>query len=101
MWPAPLPIASTPLWQLAQLLVTPECEGAAAGRAGVAERGAAALPAPAGAPARAAAAAAVAVAVDEAATTLVTVLFAGILAAVCAPPSQLLVLWQPLQSFPT
>src|ERR1700688_1346616 len=95
----PLPVASAPLWQLAQLPVTPAWE-----------RPPRAAPLPSAprrskfilvAPVKTVAAPAVAA---GALTTVPTVLRVAVAAATVRfafPPFQLLVLWQPLQSWPT
>src|SRR5438552_19062277 len=94
----PLPVASTPLWQLKQLLVTPICEGppvtvpldSVAGRVN-----AFALTArPPLAPST------VALGPLTTAVTVPLTVLAGAAGRFCTA-FQLLVLWQPLQSLPT
>src|SRR5271154_5204562 len=95
MWVGLLPVASTPLWQLAQLPVTPACEIPTALMLAVAAVAAVAV-VPVVAPAAGAAGAATTVPI----TALVCVAAAAtVLRALL--PFQLLGLWQPLQSWPT
>src|ERR1700722_8746725 len=106
MWVAPLPCASTPLWQLTQLPITPAWDIAAVGApvaiAPVAvARPIVALP---GAPKSGAATRPALCAAAAAVTTVPMVLRDAVVAATglfAALPFQLFVLWQPLQSWPT
>ena len=94
----PLPVASTPLWQLTQLVTTPACDGIAppAPPTPVAPR--IGLTAPAlleGPPAVAGA-----VGAPTTVTILPRVTTAAVAFFLVALPFQLLGLWQPLQSLP-
>jgi hypothetical protein len=94
IWFGLLPVAAMPLWQFTQLPLTPRCgltgtPAAAVATGAVAEAVAGVAAAADGA----------AVAVDAASTdTLAAALAVAGAGRACAPPPQLLVLWQPLQS---
>lgn len=101
MWAGPLPVARTPLWQLAQLLVTPAWDRIAA-CATLACTAPATLAA--SAPLAAGAVLPMVALTAGAPTTVATRVAVAATATTFRfwlPPSQLLGLWQPLQSWPT